>query len=410
MSSKIRKIKYWQFFKAAFVLGCTAFGGPQIHIPLFIKRLTQDKKFINAEDLLDINAFCNILPGPSTTQTLAAVGFKIGGPSLAFIGLLAWILPGAIIMSVFALTPGLISGHTFRFIPAMTAAFFVFSIFKMLALVRPDWINYAIVVILTILTFLLQSPLIFPIAIVASGWLSAQFGSRKFVPNRNPFGPVNWSNLVLFLIIIGLVGLGGFLLSANENSLGISKPIILFENTYRMGSLSYGGGNSMAAMAIEQYVHYTQRLSQREMNIGIGLVQGIPGPNFNLATYFNGIAMRNYGYGTLAQIAGCAIGMVAIFLPGLLLIFFGYPLWAKLKGYPIVQRSLDGIFAASVGFIGSAALLINTHFFSNYTLSGHFTDFAPISVYSFSLLLLFSKKVSPPIVVLLALTAGMLIP
>ena len=408
MSSKIRKIKYWQFFKASFVLGCTAFGGPQIHIPLFIKRLTQDKKFINAEDLLDINAFCNILPGPSTTQTLAAVGFKIGGPALALIGLLAWILPGAIIMSVFALTPGLISGHTFRFIPPMTAAFFVFSIFKMLALVRPDWINYAIVAILTILTFLLQSPLIFPIAIVASGWLSARFGSREFIPNRNPFGPVNWSNLVLFLIIIGLLGLGGFLLSANENSLGISKPIILFENTYRMGSLTFGGGNSLAAMAIEQYVEYNHRLSHRELNIGIGLVQGIPGPNFNLATYFNGVAMRNYGYSPLAQIAGCAIGMVAVFLPGLLLIFFGYPLWAKLKGYPIVQRSLDGIFAASVGFIGSAALLINSHFFGQLAFQSQYT--APLAIYSLSLLLLFSKKVSPPIVVLLALTAGMLIP
>ena len=137
-------------------------------------------------------------------------------------------------------------------------------------------------------------------------------------------------------------------------------------------------------------------------------MQGIPGPNFNLATYFNGVAMRNYGYSPLAQIAGCAIGMVAVFLPGLLLIFFGYPLWAKLKGYPIVQRSLDGIFAASVGFIGSAALLINSHFFGQLAFQSQYT--APLAIYSLSLLLLFSKKVSPPIVVLLALTAGMLIP
>lgn len=407
MGSKIRKIKLWHFFKASFLLGCTAFGGPQIHIPLFIKRLTQEKKFIAAEDLLDINAFCNILPGPSTTQTLAAVGFKLGGPRLAFIGLLAWILPGAVLVSVFALIPGILSSSHFQFIPAMTAAFFVFSIYKMVGLVRKDTVNYILVFALTVLTFLVKSPAIFPIAIVVGGFLSAQFGSRKFIPNYKPLGSVNWSNLVLFIIIIGLVALAGFLLSLNETTLGVSKPIILFENTYRMGSLTFGGGNSLAAMAIEQYVYHKPRMTLEEMNMGIGIVQGIPGPNFNLSTFINAVSMRNLGYNVWGQLGGCIIGMVAVFLPGLLLIFFGYPLWQKFKTYPIVQRSLDGIFAASVGFIGSAALLINRNFIMELASKEFFM--ADVGIYSLSLLLLFSQKVSPPIVVIIAVLAGMVI-
>jgi len=407
LGSKIRKIKLWHFFKASFLLGCTAFGGPQIHIPLFIKRLTQEKKFIDAEDLLDINAFCNILPGPSTTQTLAAVGFKLGGPRLAFVGLLAWILPGACIISIFALIPGILDSTHFQFIPAMTAAFFVFSIYKMVGLVRKDWVNYFLVVSLSILTFLVKSPAIFPIAIIVGGFLSSKFGSRTFTPNNKPLGPVNWSNLVLFLIIIGLVAMAGFLLSLNENTLGVSKPIILFENTYRMGSLTYGGGNSLAAMAIEQYVYHKPRMTLEEMNMGIGIIQGIPGPNFNLSSYFNGVAMRNLGYGIWAQIGGCLIGMTGVFLPGLLLIFFGYPLWQKFKTYPIVQRSLDGIFAASVGFVGSAALLINRNFIME--LSSKDEYLSEVGIYTFSLMLLFSQKVSPPVVVLLAIVAGMII-
>ncbi|MDG1098445.1 MAG: hypothetical protein P8O20_03585, partial [Bacteroidia bacterium] len=65
------------------------------------------------------------------------------------------------------------------------------------------------------------------------------------------------------------------------------------------------------------------------------------------------------------------------------------------------------IFAASVGFIGSAALLINRNFIMELASKEFFM--ADVGIYSLSLLLLFSQKVSPPIVVIIAVLAGMVI-
>jgi chromate transporter len=70
------------------------------------------------------------------------------------------------------------------------------------------------------------------------------------------------------------------------------------------------------------------------------------------------MAMKNLGYGFNGQIIGCAVGTLAIFLPGTLLIFFVYPIWSQVKEYPIVYRSLDGIISVSIGFIWSAAIFM----------------------------------------------------
>jgi chromate transporter len=73
-----------QFLKDVFFLGISAFGGPQSHISLFQKRLAGANKYLSQRDLMEINAFCQVLPGPSSTQTLTVIGFKLGGPKLAF--------------------------------------------------------------------------------------------------------------------------------------------------------------------------------------------------------------------------------------------------------------------------------------------------------------------------------------
>jgi chromate transporter len=173
-----------------------------------------------------------------------------------------------------------------------------------------------------------------------------------------------------------------------------------------MGALSFGGGNILSAMAMEHYVYHKPYMTIEQLNTGLGLIQGLPGPNFNLAVYLNGIAMRTSGFGFDGQLLGCAIGLVGIFLPGILLVFFAFPLWSRLQTYPIIKRSLDGIFAASVGFILSAALIINYHFWGGITDVK--TDVSELAVFIIAGLLIFSQKISPPIIVLGTVIAGVL--
>lgn len=402
--TKIGKLRQWQFLKSAFWLGCSAFGGPQMHIPLFTKRLVDNKKFITREELIDINAFCSILPGPSTTQTITAVGFKLGGPGLAFLTLLAWVLPGALIMSAFTLSPAFLSKGHLRFLEPMVAAFLCYAVYSMFQLIRRDNINYLVFLLAGIAGFIFRNPLIFPFGVILGGVISSNFGNRQFTPNPQPFGKVRWANLSLLLLIFLLIGGLGMVLSANEDTLGLSKPIVLFENTYRMGALSFGGGNILSAMAMEHYVYHKPYMSMEQLNTGLGLIQGMPGPNFNLAVYLNGIAMRSSGFGFDGQLLGCIIGLVGIFLPGILLVFFAFPLWSRLQRYPIIKRSLDGIFAASVGFILSAALIINQHFWSGITDIK--TDVSEIGIFILAGILIFSQKISPPLIVLGTVIAG----
>lgn len=377
-----------------------------MHIPLFKKRLVEEKGFVDKDTLLDINAFCSILPGPSTTQTITVLGFKLGGPRLAFMSLIAWVLPGAVLMTLLTLSPAFLSKGHLRFMEPMVAAFLCFAVVSMFRMIRRDGINYVIFLLAGLAGFLFRSPVMFPVGVIIGGLLSSNFGNRQFVKNNEPFGKVRWANFSLYILIFVLIGLAGLLLSTNEETLGLARPMVYFENTYRMGSLSFGGGNMLSAMAMDHYVYHKPRMSMHELNTGLGIIQGLPGPNFNLAIYLNGVAMRTAGYDVWGQLLGCIIGMIAIFLPGTLLVFFVYPLWSRLQTYPIVQRSLDGIFAASVGFILSAALIINKNFWINWPQSAD--SWGDLTIFSLCIAALFSRRISPPLLVLGTVIAGII--
>lgn len=77
-SEFLRLIRHIQFLKAVFFHAITAFGGPQGHLGMMMKTFVQERKDLTAEELLDFNAFCQLLPGASSTQTLTLIGFKRG--------------------------------------------------------------------------------------------------------------------------------------------------------------------------------------------------------------------------------------------------------------------------------------------------------------------------------------------
>ena len=110
-STNLQKARRFRFLRAVFWLGLTAFGGPQMHLPYFKRRLVDKLRFLSQEELIEINAFCSLLPGPSTTQTITSIGLKIGGVSLAIQTLILWALPGALIMGALALSPSFLGAQ-----------------------------------------------------------------------------------------------------------------------------------------------------------------------------------------------------------------------------------------------------------------------------------------------------------
>src|SRR5574343_2037732 len=126
-----------------------------------------------------------------------------------------------------------------------------------------------------------------------------------------------------------------------------------------MSALSFGGGNILAAMMLEEFVQLTQRVSMSQFHFGMAMIQAAPGPNFNLAVYMNTTAMNNLNSDWPLQILASLLGLISVFLPGLLLVFLTYPVWSKLQYTRVIQKTTPGLFAASIGFILSATLAIS---------------------------------------------------
>ena len=90
------------FLKAVFYYTISAFGGPQGHLGMMIKTFVEGRRDVTKEELMEYVAFCQLLPGASSTQTITLIGYKRGGVPLAILTLLIWIFPASIIMGIFS--------------------------------------------------------------------------------------------------------------------------------------------------------------------------------------------------------------------------------------------------------------------------------------------------------------------
>ncbi|NCC49334.1 MAG: chromate transporter, partial [Clostridia bacterium] len=176
------------------------------------------------------------------------------------------------------------------------------------------------------------------------------------------------------------------------------RLIHLFESFYRYGYLVIGGGQVVVPMMHSELVDVNAYMTNQEFLTGFGLVQGLPGPMFSFSAYAGGMAAR--GGSPLMQIAGAALSGVAIFLPGLLLIYFIYPVWAALKQIKGIRVSLKGITAVAGGLITVAAIILMQR--SGLTLEN-------LIVVLLTILLLLSRKIPAPLIVAMTIAAGFII-
>jgi chromate transporter len=358
-------LRHLHFLKAVFLHSITAFGGPQAHLGMMMKTFVRQRPYVTEQELMEYNAFCQLLPGASSTQTLTLIGYKRGGIPLAVLTLLIWILPACILMGALSfllhyIDKTALRGDIFKFIAPMAAGFLLYACFTAFPLAIKNTITWAIMIISAAVTYLFfKQPAIFPALIVLGG--IATNLSRKRIPQieQKP-RKIKWWNFWLFGIIFIAAGIISAI--AKNDNWPNRKPINLFENTYRMGSLVFGGGHVLMPMMYEQFSVRPEAIKAKDANVvqiddddmytGMGIVRAMPGPVFSIASFTGGMALKDMG--TEMQVIGCLIGTIAIFLPSALLVLFFFPVWNNLKKYAAVYRSIEGINAVVVGImIGS---------------------------------------------------------
>jgi chromate transporter len=364
-------LRHTAFLRAVFLHSITAFGGPQAHIGMMIKTFVRQRPYVTEKELMEYNAFCQLLPGASSTQTLTLIGYKRGGVPLAVLTLIVWILPACIVMGALSFLLHYIDTKAlhvdiFKFIPPMAAGFLVFAAVMAFPHAIKNTITWVIMIVSTIVTYLLfRQPWVFPLLIILGG-ISTNL-SRKRIPqvDEKP-RKIKWWNFWMFGIIFILAGITSEI--ARKSDWPNRKPINLFENTYRMGSLVFGGGQVLMPMMYEQWSVRPEALREKGVNTnvvqiedtalytGMGIVRAVPGPVFSIASFAGGMALKDMG--PEMQVVGCLIGMVGIFLPSALLVLFFYPIWNNLKKYAAVYRSLEGINAVVVGIMIASTFYI----------------------------------------------------
>lgn len=415
-------LRHISFLKSVLLHSLTAFGGPQGHMGMMMKTFVQERRDLTEKELLEYNAFCQLLPGASSTQTLTLIGYKRGGVWLALLTLLVWVLPACSLMTGLSFLLDYFAGlqkkaPVFQFIQPMAIGFIAYSAYRTFGISVHNTITRVIMVVATIATFLaFKTPWIFPVLILLAG-IATNFSEKRIPQKEVPPKKIRWGNILVFLLLFGITGYLSE--TATTENWKNRKAINLFENNYRFGSLVFGGGDVLIPLMYEQYVTrpQTKRIQENRRDVlkidrqdfltGSGIVRAIPGPVFSIAAFMGGMALSEEG--DAMHLLGSLIGAIGIFLPSVLLVLFFFPVWQNLKKYAVIYRSLEGINAAVVGIMaGSTAYLMKDNIFV-HIYQFQWEAVWDIGIIAATFYLLRHNRIPAPIIVMGCLLLGALV-
>ncbi len=376
-----------------------AFGGPQAHIAMMLKEFVEKKKYVTEGELIQYNALSQMLPGPSSTQTLVAIAYKLGGLPLAIISFLVWVIPSALIMLIFSIFfikmgVGQRTANVVFMLKPIAIGFVAYSAYILTNKVLSNRFSYLLAILSVIITMYFQNAYAFPAVIILGIIGSILFGKNDQEFTTNPI-PFNWKKLIPFFGILIFFALLGAII--NRTSF-FSLPVRLFENFYRNGIMIFGGGQVLVPLLYTEFVEMKQYLTSQEFLAGFALQQAIPGPLFSFTSFIGSMSMRDGGVS--GQILGALAAVLGINIPGLLFILMIFPAWEQLKVRKSVQRALNGINSVSVGFAIAAFFIMSTQVIDQWQ---------SIAIMIVTFLLLMWNKFAPSLLILVGLGIGLLL-
>jgi chromate transporter len=335
-------------------LGMISFGGPIAHIGYFRQEFVVHRRWLDERTYADLVALCQFLPGPASSQ----VGFSIGLMRAGYLGgLAAWsafTLPSAAFMVLFAYGaahlqgfawPGLLHGLQLAAVAIVAQA-----VWGMARTLCPDRTRVCIALAAAVLTLAVASSAgqIGAIALGGlAGWRFCRGGPCRddSAPAAASLSlPVSRRAAMISLLLFATLLVGLPLLHARVTSLLIAHV----DAFYRSGALVFGGGHVVLPLLRDAVVR-PGWVSEDAFLAGYGAAQAVPGPLFSFAAYL-GAVIRPANFG----LAGAALGLGAIFLPGVLILLGTLPFWDSFRRRPGTQAVTRGINAAVVGLLGAA--------------------------------------------------------
>jgi chromate transporter len=340
--------RVWEVFCVFLRLGLTSFGGPVAHLAIFRRELVLARRWVTEEDYAGWVAMCQFLPGPASSQ----LGFSLGWIRAGFPGALAafagFTMPSVILLVGVALgwAPGW-DGNGMSWVHGLklvALAVVSHGLVGMAPRLCPD-VPRAILALLTMaLAISLRGAWVQPV-IVGLGGLAGLWVCRGAVMGRQeltdglPGMRMSWVSLGVFGIL---------LLALPVSARQWGGVWGWADGMYRAGALVFGGGHVVLPL-IEDAVVRPGWMARDDFLAGYGAAQAVPGPMFSLAGY---VGARSFPMGL--GIPGAVLGVIALFLPGLLLVIGVVPWWHRITAHPLTMRAVAGANAAVVGLLAAA--------------------------------------------------------
>jgi chromate transporter len=401
---EFRKIRYLIFLREIFVMSWTSFGGPQAHLAHFICIFCEKRGYLSESALLEIYALCQILPGPTSTQTITGIAYRLGGVGLAYLTLVIWVFPSLLIMTLAAifityLEQQQVDFSFARFTQAIAVGFIFSAAWQIAPKVIQSKISAFLVVFSTIVAYFYHSQWFLPLLIIFGGVITMR-NFEKYPKIQDKKLQIRWRNFTYFVLVFAILTF----LSEFTRRYSFGLPFRLAENFYRTGSIIFGGGQVLVPLMLTEFVYIKKLITREEFDLGYNFNQILPGPTFAFSAFIGAMAMRDFG--VWGQVLGAFLASFGVFMPGTLLIFFVMQFWDELKKYRPVRAALEGINAVSIGLVFVAVILMGQAIFEQNSINEIFLD---IGVVIGTFLILHFTKIPPPIIVIVGLILGYLL-
>tara|TARA_B100001059_G_scaffold228631_1_gene260034 strand:+ start:34106 stop:35254 length:1149 start_codon:yes stop_codon:yes gene_type:complete len=370
-------------FLVALRLGLTSFGGPVAHVSYFREEYVGRLEWIPESRFAEIMSLTQFIPGPGSSQLGAAIGYERAGLLGGFATWIGFTLPSALVLILVALGIGDLSGDqaqgALRGLKLVALTVVTGALIGMRKSLAPDLgrIILAFLVLVTLWVFSYQWMTILMITISgAIGILTLSAGEKIEEQKTGERGLLGWGALVVFFLLLFV-------------SMGDSGPLA---GIYRAGSLVFGGGHVVLPLLQESMVEGGYMPNEVFLG-GYGATQGVPGPVFTFAAFL-GVKANIFDNPWL----GAGAALIAVFLPGMLLLGGTMRIWGRLRGKRWAQRAVNGANAGVVGVLGVALLRMAT---DQSTLTG-WIDFGCVCIF----FLILRKKVIPVWALVIISAAG----
>ncbi|WP_366513402.1 chromate efflux transporter [Herbiconiux sp.] len=330
-------------------LGVTSFGGPIAHLGYFRDELVQRRSWLRDDEYGDLVALSQFLPGPASSQVGFGLGLQRAGALGAITAFLAFTLPSAALLVAFAygapLFDGVIGSGVLAGLGIVAVAIVAQAVWGMARTLAPDRTRASIAVVAALSALLLAGS-IGQVAAIALGAVLGLLLCRAPVAGTAHLirFPVSRTAGVICLGLFAVLLAGLPVLAAATGS----GAIQLFDAFYRAGALVFGGGHVVLPL-LQAGVVDPGWVTPEQFVAGYGAAQAVPGPLFTFAAYLGTLSTVGPG-----GIAGAAIALAGVFLPGFLLLVGVLPFWNTFRSRAWAQALMRGANAAVVGILAAA--------------------------------------------------------